>query len=150
MRLLDVINRNAVELQLPTTSREDVLRALVALLDLPEPDRVGILSLLERREDLSSTGVGSAIAIPHCRTPAVQQIHLAYGRAAAGVAWNAIDGEPVNHFFLIIAPQGGSSREYLRLLSRLAQLAKSPGINRALNEVERADEFLGVLEARDR
>src|SRR5207245_2461270 len=81
-----------------------VLKELVGLLSLDDKAEQTLVKMLKRRETLGSTGIGHNIAIPHCRALAVNRLRVAFGRKLEGVDFNAIDGKPVNYFFLIVAP----------------------------------------------
>src|ERR1019366_1487690 len=100
--------------------------------------------LLERREQLGSTGVGHGIAIPHCRAVVVSQLRLPAGRAPAGIPYDAIDGQPVHNLFLIVAPPVEVSNLYLPVLGRLAQFAKGDDIPDRLAELTTPAEFLAL------
>jgi mannitol/fructose-specific phosphotransferase system IIA component (Ntr-type) len=101
-----------------------------------------------RRETLGSTGVGKGIAIPHCRSLLVSNLRLAYGRKLAGMDFDSVDGEPVQHFFLIVAPPIEISNQYLPVLGKIAQFAKDPDIPLRLAELPTPEEFLRILEER--
>ena len=64
MRLQDFFSTSRVDLHLPGDSRDEVLNALLALLELDERSRTILSRTLRRRENLGSTGIGRGIAIP--------------------------------------------------------------------------------------
>ena len=143
--LSSILSLDAISLVLGGTSRDEVLAELAALLHLPPDDQAAIQKLLKRREALGSTGVGRGIAIPHARTPLVDELRLAYGRHERGVAYGAIDALPVHHFFLIIAPPVERSNEYLPVLGRVAQFAKEEDVPERLAGLSREDQLLELL-----
>jgi mannitol/fructose-specific phosphotransferase system IIA component (Ntr-type) len=146
MQLRDFFDRDAVALQLAGQTKDDVLRELIALLRLDDKSEGILFKMLKRRENLGSTGVGRGIAIPHCRSLVVNRLRLAFGRKREGIEYNAIDAQPVHHFFLIVAPPLEVSNQYLPVLGKIAQLGKVDGINRRLLELETPDDFLRLLE----
>lgn len=148
MLLRDYLSVQRIDLDLTGDTRQEVLRALLALLDLGERARDTLLRTLRRRENLGSTGIGRGIAIPHCRSLVVNRLHLAYGRRPGGVDFQAIDHRPVSHFFLIVAPPLEVSGQYLPVLGRVAQFAKDPEVPGRLAALTAAEEFLEFLEAR--
>src|SRR5213593_3723737 len=105
-----------------------------------------LYKMLKRRENLGSTGIGRGIAIPHCRSLVVSRLRLAFGRRAEGVEYQAIDGKPVCHFFLIVAPPLEISNQYLPVLGKIAQFAKEPDVPAKLARIGTAQEFLKLLE----
>ena len=148
MRLRELFSSETVKLELESTTKDDVLRELVALLDLDGKSEGVLYKTLKRRENLGSTGIGKGLAIPHCRSLVANRLRLAYGRKPSGLDFNAIDGAPVHNFFLIIAPPLEVSNQYLPVLGKIAQFAKDPDIPGLLAELESVDGFLELLEER--
>jgi mannitol/fructose-specific phosphotransferase system IIA component (Ntr-type) len=72
-------------------------------------------------------------------------LRVAYGRKPGGVNFNAIDGEPVYNFFLIIAPPLEVSNQYLPVLGKIARFAKDTAVPRDLRELTEPEEFLALL-----
>ena len=145
MRLKELFTSDVVKLDLESQSKDDLLKELVSLLALDEKSAAILFKTLKRRENLGSTGIGKGIAIPHCRTLVVNRLRLAYGRKPGGVDFNAIDGEPVYNFFLIIAPPLEVSNQYLPVLGRIAQFAKDAAVPGELGELTEPEDFLALL-----
>lgn len=148
MDLRDFFDKDAIALDLQGDSKDAILKELIALLGLDEKSEGILYKMLKRRENLGSTGIGRGIAIPHCRSLVVNKLRVAFGRKPGGVDFGAIDNQPVHNFFLIVAPPLEVSNQYLPVLGKLAQFAKSPDITERLNGIASPDEFLGLLEAR--
>ena len=146
MKLKDFFTAEAVSLDLKSDAKDDLLKELVALLTLDEKSESILFKTLKRRENLGSTGIGKGIAIPHCRSLVANRLRLAYGRKPQGVDFNAIDGEPVHHFFLIVAPPLEVSNQYLPVLGKIAQFAKDPEVPDRLADIETAAAFLKLLD----
>ena len=146
MRLRELFTAQAVSLRLVSESKDDILRELIALLELDERSEAILFKTLKRRENLGSTGIGKGIAIPHCRSLVVSQLRLAYGRKPGGVDFKAIDGAPVHNFFLIVAPPLEVSNQYLPVLGKIAQFAKDPDVPEQLRSIEDPQAFLRLLE----
>lgn len=146
MRLRDFLAPDAIRLDLDATTREAVLRDLVALLQVSEADAETLQRVLLRREGIGSTGVGRGIAIPHCRSLLVNRVRLAFGRHPAGLDYAAIDGQPVHNFFLILAPPLEVSNLYLPTLGRIAQFAKDADVPERLAQLETPDQLLALLD----
>jgi PTS system nitrogen regulatory IIA component len=146
MRLRDFLAPEAIKLDLASTTREEVLRELVALLRVSDADAETLQRVLLRREGIGSTGVGRGIAIPHCRSLVVNRLRLAYGRKPDGIDFKGIDGAPVHNFFLIVAPPLEVSNQYLPVLGKIAQFGKDPTVPQALQALTTPAEFLALLE----
>ncbi len=148
MKLREFLDADSVELTLAAASKDEILKELIGLLHLDAESQEILYKTLKRRENLGSTGIGKRIAIPHCRSLVVTRLRLAYGRKLAGLDFNAIDGELVNHFFLIVAPPLEVSNQYLPVLGKIAQFAKDPEVPGRLSELSDPGEFLQLLEQR--
>lgn len=148
MLIRDYLSAHRINLELEGDTKEEVLRALLALLNLGDRSRATLLRTLRRRENLGSTGIGRGIAIPHCRSLVVSRLHLAYGRRPGGVDFQAMDNRPVSHFFLIVAPPLEVSGQYLPVLGKVAQFAKDPEVPERLEALTTAEEFLSLLESK--
>lgn len=148
MKLREFFTEEAVSLDLQADTKGDLLKELVRLLRL-DPKSEGILfKTLRRRENLGSTGIGKGLAIPHCRSLVVNRLRLAYGRKPRGIDFKAIDGAPVYHFFLIVAPPLEVSNQYLPVLGKIAQFGKDPAVPATLQAITKPQEFLDLLEER--
>ncbi|HEX5386000.1 MAG TPA: PTS sugar transporter subunit IIA [Gemmatimonadales bacterium] len=146
MRLGDYFTDGSVRLALRGATPDAVLAELVGLLHLDDDDAAELLRVLQRRESLGSTGVGHGIAIPHSRSLAIGRLRLAYGRRPEGVEYDALDGQPVYHFFLIVAPPSQGGAEYLPVLGQIARFVKEPGVPERLAGLTRPEDFLALLD----
>lgn len=145
MHLSDFFSPDAISLALPAATKDEALGQLVDLLRLDEAANDTLLRMLQRRETLGSTGVGRGVAIPHCRSTVVSRLRLAYGHHGPGLEYQAIDGQPVHDFFLIVAPPLEVSNQYLPVLGKIAQLAKEPDVPERLAQLASADDFFRLL-----
>jgi len=146
MRLRDFFTPGAISFDLQATDKDSVLDELVRLLGVDSRAGDTLLRVLQRRESLGSTGMGRGIAIPHCRSLVANRLRLAYGQSRKGVEFQAIDGKPVHHLFLIVAPPLEISNQYLPVLGRIAQFAKEPDVPDRLAALTRPDDFFRLLE----
>jgi nitrogen PTS system EIIA component len=146
MELREFFSEDVVKLDLDSTSKEDVLKEMIALLDLDEKSESILYKMLKRRENLGSTGIGKGIAIPHCRSLVVNRLRVAFGRKPTGVDFRAIDEQPVHNVFLIVAPPLEVSNQYLPVLGKIAQFAKESDVPARLEEIATPGEFLSLLE----
>jgi nitrogen PTS system EIIA component len=146
MHLRDFFSADALTLNLRGATKDEILAELVGLLRMDERSTGTLLRIIQRRENLGSTGIGRGIAIPHCRSLVVNHLRLAFGRRAEGIEYQAIDGKSVCNFFLIVAPPLEISNQYLPVLGKIAQFAKEPDVPDRLNELRSADDFWRLLE----
>ena len=146
MRLSEFFAPGAVDFDLQATDKDSALGELVRLLGVDPRSGETLLRVLQRRESLGSTGMGRGIAIPHCRSLVANRLRVAYGLCRRGIEFQAIDGKPVHHFFLIVAPPLEISNQYLPVLGRIAQFAKEPDVPDRLAALTRPDDFFKLLE----
>ena len=146
MELREFLAEDAIQLDLKGESKDEILKELIALLGVDEKSQGILFKMLKRRENLGSTGIGKSIAIPHCRSLVVNRLRLAFGRKPGGVDFKAIDDQPVNYFFLIVAPPLEVSNQYLPVLGRIAQFAKETDVADRLATLGSPREFLSLLE----
>jgi mannitol/fructose-specific phosphotransferase system IIA component (Ntr-type) len=146
MHLKDFFSPDALTFTLRGNTKDEVLAELVGLLRMDERSTGTLLRIIQRRENLGSTGIGRGIAIPHCRSLVVSRLRLAFGRRDQGVEYQAIDSKPVCNFFLIVAPPLEISNQYLPVLGKIAQFAKEPDVPERLNGLHSPDDFWHLLE----
>jgi len=146
MELREFFSEDAVQLELQGTSKDEILKELIALLKLDEKSEGMLFKMLKRRENLGSTGIGRGIAIPHCRSLVVNRLRVAFGRKKDGVDFKAIDDKPVNFFFLIVAPPLEVSNQYLPVLGKIAQFSKEADVPARLLALAESPQFMALLE----
>ena len=111
---------------LPATDPVEVLRVFADRLAKAGVvrDADELFRRLREREQLSSTGIGAGVAIPHCKMPGLKQTVVAVGLAPQGVDFGAADGKPVRLFFLAVSPEV-SPAEHLRVLASISRWVKT-------------------------
>ena len=128
-------------------TKHDVLREFVARLPLPAgQDRATLLSVLEAREEMGSTGIGGGIAIPHVRQPivlAVEDPFVTLCLLRHAVEFGAIDGQPVHALFMVVSP---TVPAHLRILAQLGFLMRDDMLRDMLRRRAPAEEIIGRIE----
>ena len=94
--------------------------------DVCHLDAATLFDRLAEREQLSSTGIGGGVAVPHCRLNSIDEAILAVGLAPQGISFEATDGDPVRLFFVIVSPKS-DPQVNLKLLSAIAHWVKEEG-----------------------
>lgn len=146
MELREFFSEDAIKLELEGTTKDEVLKELIALLGLDDKSEGMLFKMLKRRENLGSTGIGRGIAIPHCRSLVVNKLRVAFGRKSSGLDFKAIDEKPVNFFFLIVAPPLEVSNQYLPVLGKIAQFSKEADVPERLLSISQPSQFMALLE----
>ena len=97
-----------------------------------------VLDALLEREALSTTGVGHGVAIPHAHVCGLQAMSGVFVRLRPAVEFEAVDEEPVDLIFAILAPPDAKS-DHLRTLARVARSLRAPELRRQLRQASGAD-----------
>ena len=133
--LADHLPAEAINLHLGSTHRDAVPGELVDLVPELRHDLAGrqtLLRALQDRESLHSTGIGDGIALPHARNAmagVVQKPILAFGRHSTGIAFGAIDDQPVRTFILLVAT---TVTQHLPFLARISRMLRDPRLRQTL------------------
>lgn len=125
MKITDFLDRKAIKIGLTATDKEGILKELVDVLSEVKDlgDRKAIVKALLERESLGSTGIGQGIAIPHGKTDKVKELVAVLGVSRKGVNFDALDGEPVYIFFLLVAPKD-TAGPHLKALAQISRLLR--------------------------
>ncbi|NQT90492.1 MAG: cation:proton antiporter [Candidatus Omnitrophica bacterium] len=122
---LKQIHPDAVEANLGSGTKEDIIKEMVGLLiisgQLAERDRERALTDVLEREEVMSTGMQDGFALPHAKTDVVKGLICAVGVHKSGVDFNSLDGEP-SHIFVIILSPKGITGPHIRLMADVSQL----------------------------
>jgi PTS system nitrogen regulatory IIA component len=150
LRILDFLNPNAVVMELTATTKKGVLEELVDLLakDGKVKDAKVTVDVLMEREKLGSTGIGQGIAIPHAKTDQAGHVVAAFGLSRRGVQFDSLDGDPVNIFFLLVAPPDAAAL-HLKALARISRLLKDKFFRQSLRETKAVAEILKLIKDED-
>ncbi len=146
MKIMDFLDKKAIKLDLQSVEKEDALKELVDLLAETQEigDKKGILKALIERESLGSTGIGQGIAIPHGKTDKVSELVAVLGISQKGVNFEALDGEPVYIFFLLVAPKD-TAGPHLKALAQISRLLRDSYFCELLKRCKTVDEVYDFI-----
>lgn len=150
MRIVDLLHKQGMNLNIKPSSKAECINILVDLMD-----KTGNLNNKEEykkailaREDLSTTGIGDGIAIPHGKTNAVKKASLAAAVCKDGVDYDSLDGMPANLFFMIAVPDN-SDNLHLEVLARLSTILMDEEFRKKLINCTNKDEFLKLIDEKE-
>lgn len=125
MEIADLLAPEAVIATLKAQSKKQLLQELsehaAKLTGMPERR---IFETLIERERLGSTGMGQGIAIPHGRIANLPQITGFFARLETPINYDAVDNQPVDLVFLLLAPDGAGA-DHLKALARVSRLLRN-------------------------
>jgi nitrogen PTS system EIIA component len=151
MRILDFLSEKNISVDLKAKNKREVIEELVDLLVKSGQvlDKKKMVQILLEREDLGSTGIGQGIAIPHGKSETAKELTAAFGLSHAGVPFEALDGEPVHIFFLLVAPEG-TAGAHLKALARISGLLKDKYFRKKLLGVQAVPEVISVIQEEEK
>ncbi|HET9903278.1 MAG TPA: PTS IIA-like nitrogen regulatory protein PtsN [Xanthobacteraceae bacterium] len=145
MPLTDLLTPAAIIPALKVNTKKQALQELAAkAAELTGQNERAILEVLMQREKLGSTAVGNGIAIPHGKLPKLESMFGLFARLARPIDFDALDGQPVDLIFVLLAPESAGA-DHLKALARVARLLRDPETARKLRESEDAAALFAVL-----
>lgn len=150
MRIVDLLHKEGINLNINPSDKSECINELIDLMDKTgnlnnkEEYRKAILA----REDLSTTGIGDGIAIPHGKTSAVKRASLAAAVCKQGVDYDSLDGMPAHLIFMIAVPDNNDNL-HLEVLARLSTILMDEGFRKSLIDCTDKDEFLKLIDEKE-
>ena len=148
MKIRDLLAAESIQLSGTAAGKQEALDKMVDLMAKSgkindvETYRKGVYA----REEESTTGIGEGIAIPHCKSDAVDRPGLAAMVLPDGVDFDSLDGEKVDLIFLIAAPNT-KENVHLDVLSKLSVLLMDEDFTKNLRSAKTVEEFLSIIDA---
>lgn len=146
MKVTDLLNEKAMVLELQALEKnaaiDEMVQKLVTagIISEPESFKKEILA----REAQTSTGLGDGIAIPHAKSSAVKEATVLFAKSSQGVAYDALDGQPVYLFFMIAAPENADNT-HLQALAALSRLLLDTGFVEQLKTVKTPNQVMKLF-----
>ena len=145
MEITEIVAPDAVLANLKVTSKKQVLQELAQrAAKLSGLDERTIFDTLLERERLGTTGVGRGIAIPHGKLAELGQVMGVFARLVKPIDFDAIDDEPVDLLFLLLAPESAGA-EHLKALARVSRLLRDQTVCNKIRGSEDGDAIFALL-----
>src|ERR1051325_7035647 len=145
MTLTDLVAPNAIVPALKVNGKKQAIQELAAkAAKLSGQNERVIFDTLMQREKLGSTGVGNGIAIPHGKLPKLEKLFGLFARLDRPIDFEALDGQPVDLIFLLLAPEGAGA-DHLKALARIARLLRDVDVAKKLRASRDAQAIYSVL-----
>ncbi len=151
MKITDLLNENAIQLNGVANSKQEVIDKLIDLMQNNGNinNKEEYRNVVMKREEEGTTGIGEGIAIPHGKSDAVSKPGLSAMVVPDGVEFNSLDGQPAKLLFLIAAPNS-KDNIHLEVLSRLSALLMDTEFRSALLNAKTPNEFLACIDRAER
>jgi len=150
MKIMEILVKDAVILDLESDSKSDVLAEMARALakSVPGLDAERLLGVLVEREGLQSTGIGEGVAIPHGKMAGLDSLVASFARSRKGLDFDSIDGQPTQLFFLLVVPEH-SGGQHLKALARISRFFRDPTFRSRLTDAEDLDEIYAAIHEED-
>ena len=149
MNLGDILTTRQIVSELKATTRWEAIDELIGTLveagRIDPAHREAVVSVVKKREQSMSTGIGFGIGIPHASTELITEVIAAFGRSRAGVNFDALDNQPVHLVTLFLVPQG-QFQKHLHTLAGIAKVLRKEDFLTALNEARDAAGMMQVIQ----
>lgn len=145
MPLTDLVALNAIIPTLKVNGKKQAMQELAAkAAAFTAQSEREIFEILLQREKLGSTGIGNGVAIPHGKLPKLGKLFGLFARLDRPIEFEALDGQPVDLIFLLLAPEGAGA-DHLKALARVARLLRDPDVAHKLRASRDAEALYAVL-----
>lgn len=143
--MLELITPQAIIPSLKAGSKKQALQDLArkAAELTGQPERA-VFDVILERERLGTTGVGHGIGIPHGKLPGLDRVHGVFARLERPIDFDAIDDQPVDLMFLLLAPEQ-SGTDHLKALARVSRLLRDQAMCEKLRGSDSADAIYALL-----
>jgi nitrogen PTS system EIIA component len=145
MEIADLITPRSVVPQLRAANKKQALLELAkraaAMTGIHERT---IYDVLIERERLGSTGIGVGIGIPHGKLPGLERFCGIFARLERAVPFEAVDDQPVDLIFLLLAPETAGA-DHLKALALVSRLMRERTICEKLRGTDNADALYALL-----
>ena len=145
MIIADLITPQSVIANFRVSSKKQALQELAkkAASLVGQPEKL-VFDVLSERERLGTTGVGLGIAIPHGKLPGLDRMTGLFARLDKPVDFEAIDNQPVDLVFLLLAPEDAGA-DHLKALARVSRLLRDRAVCAKLRGTDNADALYALL-----
>ena len=147
MGLEDLLSPQGVIHNLRAKCKREALQALAEragdLIDRPAAD---ILNTLMERELLGSTGVGDGVALPHGKMEGLGKIVGVLARLETPVSFDALDDQPVDLVFMLLAPANATAA-HLKALAKVSRLFRDEDAREALRGADSAEALFAIVKS---
>ena len=145
MTLTDLVAPKAIIPALKVKNKKQAIQEISAkAAEITGQSERAILEILQQREKLGSTAVGNGVAIPHGKLPKLTQLFGLFARLEKPIDFEALDNQPVDLIFLLLAPENAGA-DHLKALARVARLLRDPEVARKLRESGDSEALYSVL-----
>ena len=144
---MQVINEKLIDLALEADSKMTAINVLAERINQEGRlhDYAGYVESVIERENLTTTGIGFGIAIPHGKSRYVKETTVAFGRLTDKVDWQSLDGENVGLVFLLAVPEECQGDQHLKIIAGLSRKLVHQEFRDTLQQAASDQEIVNLL-----
>jgi len=145
MNINQMLDENSFLINFEATSKKQMLNELCKLASKKfNLDERTLLENLTKREKLGSTAVGNGIAIPHANISGISEPRVLVATLSEGLDFNAVDDQPIDIVFLLLAPDNEGS-EHLQALALVSRLLRNNELTNKLRGCKSPESAMMVI-----
>ena len=145
MQIADLLTPRSVIPQLRAGSKKQALQEIARrAATITGGSERQIYDVLAERERLGSTGIGMGVGIPHGKLPGLTRLYGIFARLERPIPFEAIDDQPVDLIFLLLAPEGAVA-DHLKALALVSRLLRDRTVCEKLRGTDNADALFALL-----
>jgi nitrogen PTS system EIIA component len=145
MQVADIVDSRSVLPSLKVQNKKQLLQEIAhAASAVVAIDSRTIFETLLQREKLGSTGLGQGIAIPHGKLKGLARVSGLFARLTNPIDFDAVDGQPVDLVFLLLAPEHAGA-DHLKALAKVSRLLRDGEFAAKLRGTATAEGLYAIL-----
>ena len=146
MNLKSVLSQETIFLHLKGTNKEEIVNELLDILVSAKKidDRLAAYKAIMDREKKMSTGMKHGIAIPHGKSPTINDLVACIGISDEPVDFEALDHEPCRIFIMTLSPVEKTG-PHLQFLAEISLLFKSAEKRQEILKAKTSEDVLKIL-----
>jgi fructose-specific phosphotransferase system IIA component len=150
MKLLDILKPDCIKAPLDATNKQQAIYELVDLLgqrgQVKQP--AALKEAVWTREMTRSTGIGLGLAIPHGKSPGVEQPAIAIGKPVTPMEFQSIDAKPVKLIILLASPPDKTS-DHIQALAHISRLMNLEEFRHQVYSATTADQIYQLFKSQE-
>jgi PTS system nitrogen regulatory IIA component len=146
MNLKTVLTAETIKLGLKGSSKEEIINELLDILVAANKiqDRQAAYTAVMDRESKMSTGMKHGIAIPHGKSPTIQDLVACIGVSEKSIDFDSLDHEPCRIFIMTLSPVEKTG-PHLQFLAEISLLFKSSEKRQEILNATTTDQIRKIL-----
>ena len=147
MSIKELLRKDLMIMSLKAISKDVALDEMIA--KLAAHDIIHDSDLLKKsimvREEQGVTALGHGIAMPHSKHIVVDKPAILFARSTQGIPYQAADGQPVDLFFMVVAPSDAEDVQ-LEAIADLSKYLAKEGFADRLRQASTEDDILELFD----